>query len=506
MRIHARATLFAALLCCSTLATSGGATTALAAAGTATKTSCVRSGTGGEWTTFGHDLANTRTQPQPGEVGAPAAPLLTSRWAFSSAGAGGDGTFQSTAAVVGGCVYAGTSSGWVFAISAKSGGLVWKRHLGPPAASLGGLFGLAVSGGRVFGIMSGPNGPYTVALDRLTGAEIWRSAVIDGFPGDYSNASAVVYRGLLFVGFSSPEGQVDSRGGFALVDTETGRMVKRTYVVPDKEFHQDYGGAGIWATPAVDPATSYAYVGVGNPYTTDKEYRYTNSIVKIDLNPNRPTFGTIVDGLKGNVDQYYPEATALAGTPVCEQAPLPADLDRPWCGQLDLDFGSAPNIYRNSAGKLLVASQQKSGVVHVAYADNMQGAWSAVVGLPCQACNAEATAYDGHRLYEVGTPGGFLWALDPDTGHYDWVAPVVDGIHYQAITVANGVVYTADTKGNLDLFDAATGVPLGQRPMSVDTGSDACVSLSGGVTVAEGSIFATCDEGAQGGGWIIAYD
>src|SRR4051794_31250024 len=355
-----------------------------AAANAASPASCVRSGVGGDWSTFGRDLANTRTQPQPGEVGAPAAPLLSKRWAFSSAGAGGSGTFQSTAAGVGGCVYAGTRTGWGFAISAKGGGLGWKRPLGPPAASLGGLFGLAVGGGSVFGIMSGPKGPYTVALDRLSGREMWRSAVIDTHPGDYSNASAVVYRGLLFVGFSSPEGEQNSRGGFALVDTATGRIVKRTYVVPDKEFRQGYGGAGIWATPAIDAATSYAYVGVGNPYTTNKEYRYTNSIVKIDLDRSRPTFGTIVDGMKGNVDQYYPEATALADTPVCEQAPLPADLDRPWCGQLDLDFGSAPNLYRNSAGRLLVAEQQKSGVVHVAYADEMKEAWSAVTGLPCQ--------------------------------------------------------------------------------------------------------------------------
>ena len=107
--------------------------------------------------------------------------------------------------MAGGCVYAGTSTGWVFAVSAQTGALVWKRHVGPPSASLGGLFGLAVSDGKVFGIMSGPKGPYTVALGRLTGAEVWRSAVIDTFPGDYSNASAVVFRGLLFVGFSSPE-------------------------------------------------------------------------------------------------------------------------------------------------------------------------------------------------------------------------------------------------------------------------------------------------------------
>jgi polyvinyl alcohol dehydrogenase (cytochrome) len=358
----------------------------------------------------------------------------------------------------------------------------------------------------VFGIMSGPDGPYAVALDRLTGRVVWRSAIIDTHPGDYSNASAVVYRGLLFVGFSSPEGDQDSRGGFALLDTATGRILKRTYVVPDKQFRQGYGGAGIWSTPAIDAAASYAYVGVGNPYTTNKEYKYTNAIVKIDLDRSRSTFGTIVDGMKGNVDQYYPEATALADTPVCEQAPLPADLDRPWCGQLDLDFGAAPNLYRDAAGHLLVADQQKAGVEHVADTADMQEAWSAVVGLPCQVCNAEATAFDGKRLYVVGTPGGFLWALDPNTGQYDWVAPVADGIHYEAVTVAGGVVYTADTKGTIDLYDAATGVPLGQRPMSADTGSDACVALSGGVTVAEGSIFATCDEGAQGGGWIVAYD
>ena len=46
-------------------------------------------------------------------------------------------------------------------------------------------------------------------------------------------------------------------------------------------------------------------------------------------------------------------------------------------------------------------------------------------------------------------------------------------------SVANGVMYTTDTKGNLAILDAASGATV-QRPMSLDTG-DVCSGQGGGV-------------------------
>src|SRR5687767_6945126 len=51
---------------------------------------------GGDWTSFGSDLSNTRSQPNETELTPESAALILPKWTFSVAGAGGLGNFQST--------------------------------------------------------------------------------------------------------------------------------------------------------------------------------------------------------------------------------------------------------------------------------------------------------------------------------------------------------------------------------------------------------------------------
>ena len=470
----------------------------------AAKAGCAGSDRGGDWTSFGGDLSNSRSQPSEKKIDAAAAPHLEPAWAFSTIANGADGNFQSTAAVVDGCVYAGTTTGWVFAINAATGKLVWRTKAGGGSAT-GGIFGLAVARGKVFANVSASRGPLAIALDQETGREVWRSPVLDRSTGAWTNASARIYKDIMFYGMSGPEGDASHAGRFALLDADTGEVLKITRVITPRENKKGYGGAGIWSTAAVDPATGFAYVGSSNPYGL-KEHHLSNSILKIDLNRGSDEFGRIVDSYKGDVDQYYPALAALADSPVCTAAVVPGTIDHPECGQIDLDFGASPTLFRNSDGDLLVAALQKSGVVHAAYADTMEKAWSTIVGAPCAVCNVSSTAWDGKdTLFAAGSPGSFLFGLDADTGAYRWTAPIGDGTHYQPLSYANGVVYTVDTKGFLDTFDAELGVPAFSRPMSADVGEDGCTTLSGGVSIARHHVYATCDLGVQAGGWLIAY-
>jgi polyvinyl alcohol dehydrogenase (cytochrome) len=324
-------------------------------------------------------------------------------------------------------------------------------------------------------------------------------------PSGSSNASAVVYKGLLFAGFSetggeiaAPEGGGNYRGGYAVVDVRTGEVLVNRYVISDKDNKKGYGGAGIWSTAVVSRKTGYLYVGAGNPFGR-KEHELSNSILKIDMNRKRRTFGDIVGFQHGNPDQYQAALTPLGDLPTCTATNLPTTFEHPECGQIDLDFGAAPNLFNDSKGREIVGTLQKSGMYHAVYTKNMKEAWSAMVGQPCASCNADATAFDGEKVYAVGAPGGVLVAINKDDGSIAWRSPVVDGTHYQAVSVANGVVYTMDTKGNLDTFDAVGGLPIFSRPMAADSGGAFCSSLSGGVAIAEGHIFAPC------GGTLITY-
>jgi outer membrane protein assembly factor BamB len=470
---------------------------------------CTGAPAGGSWPSYGRDAANTRNQPAERTLTPGVVPGLAPRWVFSTSKTGDGTSFQSTPVVAGGCVFAGSSGGMAYAVNAASGAPVWRRQLDAPNPGLGGaLVGApAVSGNEVIFLVNETDAPYAIALDRSTGQVLWRSAPVTTEPGAYTNASTVVAGGVVFMGYSPPEGDSSSQGGFALLDATTGRILKVTPTIPPADQAKGYAGGGLWSTAAYDPATGYAYVGAGNPNSKQMEHPNTNAILKIDVERGRATFGQIVASYKGNVDQYSEVLEEASHTPVCaasDQPGLPYPVDDPACGQLDLDFGAAPNLFRDGQGHLLVGDLQKSGVYHAARAGTMKPAWTALGGASCQACNAASTAFDGHSIIGVFTPGGTMDAMSRDDGTIAWRAPIGDGLHYQGTSTAAGVAYTLDGNGFLDAFDAATGKPLLHRPMALDTGAPMAQLTSSGVAIAQHTVFVEAT-GSGNEGYVIAY-
>ena len=492
--------------------------TALAApAAGATAAPCTTATAGGDWPMYGHDLSNTRAQPAEHRLGPTAVTGITPAWTFSTASTGDDTGFDSTPVVADGCAFIGSAGGTIYAIDARTGHLVWHYKVDAPSPGLGGaIVGAgAVDGASIVFLVSENKAPYAIALNRWTGAVTWRSPAfappLDG-TGSYTNASPVVANGLVFAGYSPPEGDATATGGFALIDAATGAIVTTTPTISPADQAKGYAGGGLWSTPAYDPSTEYAYIGAGNPGNKTQQDPDTDAILKIDLDRARPTFGQIVAAYAGNVDQYASALQALTQTPACQLSAnpsVPDPLDDPVCGQLDLDFGSAANLFRTSRGRLVVGDLQKSGVYHVADATTMKPVWTSLVGASCQACNADSTAFDGNSVEGVGTPGGVAFSLARDTGSANWASPLGDGIHYQSVSVADGVTWTVDSLGNLDAIDTATGIPLAHRPMSADAGTALTDVTSSGVAIAEHEVIASAGgitgESGSGAGYLIAY-
>src|SRR4051794_38112242 len=412
---------------------------------TASQPPCSSTGAaGGDWPSYGHDAANSRTQPLESSLPPAAAATLAPRWVFSTEAQGDGGVLDSTPVVSGGCVFVGSSTGRLYAVDAASGAVVWAHRVEVVTSGIGGaLVGApAVVGHLVIALVNqagdGSHGPYAVALDRATGAQVWRSAPLMTTGGYYSNASAAVFDGLLFFGFSSAEGDPAGQGGFALLDAESGAVRAVTTTVTPAHQKQGFAGGGIWSTPAYDPRAGYAYVGSGNPNSKQIEDVNTNAILKIDLDQGRPTFGQVVAAYKGNIEQYTSTLELLTQTPACaETADQNVGIDNPVCGQLDLDFGAAPNLFRDAGGRLVVGDLQKSGVYHAAFADTMAPAWSTIVGGSCQFCNAASTATAGSSVFAVGTPGGIMTSLAATGGAAGWRSPVLDGVHYEGVSTAD---------------------------------------------------------------------
>jgi polyvinyl alcohol dehydrogenase (cytochrome) len=460
---------------------------------------------GGEWPMYGQDLADSHDQPAEQSLGPAAARHLKRAWVFKTGGLGDDSAFQTVPAVDGGCAFIGSAAGVVYAVDMSSGALVWKHQLSVPKPGLGGAIvgAAAVDGNEVILLANQSGGPYAVALDRSTGAVLWQSPPFVTTPAYYTNSSPIVANGLVVAGWSPPEGASGGQGGYALIDAATGQIVKQADVIPAADQAHGFAGAGMWSTPAFDPATNYLYWGSGNPDSKTIEDPLTNAILKIDLNRIHPTFGQIVASYKGNVDQYSKVLQALSHTVLCTLSAstgLPFPLDDPLCGQLDLDFGSSANLFTLGNGTEAVGDLQKSGVYHVADAGSMAPLWTHIVGLSCQFCNAASTAVDGSSVYGVSTPGGLMFSLNENTGRLNWLEPVLDGIHYQPTTVADGVVYTIDGNGFLDAFKASTGASLLRHQTSFDAGTiTAGTPVSNGIAVAEHTVLVPVTSLTSGG-------
>src|SRR3982751_2315680 len=95
---------------------------------------------GGDWPSYGHDAANTRTQAEASGLGPAAVAGLRPLWAFSTSSAGDETGFNSTPVVYEGCVFVGSSGGVAYALDAKNGPVVLPRAPGAatPAVGAGG--------------------------------------------------------------------------------------------------------------------------------------------------------------------------------------------------------------------------------------------------------------------------------------------------------------------------------------------------------------------------------
>jgi hypothetical protein len=312
----------------------------------------------------------------------------------------------------------------------------------------------------------------------------------------------VLHDGLIFAGFSGASAPPPEPGGFSILDAATGEVLKTTHTIPADDVEDGYGGASIWSTAAVDVATGYAYVGTGNPHSLDKEHPHTNSLIKVDLDRDRETFGEIIAAYKGERDSYV---DGLDRQPLCRAFPdiaLPAFGFSLTCLQLDLDFGASPNLFTDDRGRLRVGALQKSGIYHAIDATSMARSWRTVLAPPCLACNASSAAHDGERIFVAAGPPANMFGLEASDGDYGWVAPVAGSVtHYNPSTHANGVVYTVDGAGFLNAYDAGTGLTLLKHDLGSETGDNMFSgSSSSGVAIARGTVYV-----ATTAGYVLAY-
>ena len=424
---------------------------------------------GGEWATYGADLNGTQRQDFEDAIGIDNVGSLERAWITPDTG------YLSPPPIVsGGCVFINTG-GHIEAFDLETGETVWRST----GADTSGTFAVTVVDGRVHVGLNNAGRPQAAAFDVTDGRLLWQSDEIWFGYTTTQQASAIVHDGIQVLFTTGPDFDPQARQGYGLIDAATGHVLYKTTTIPAEDLEAGYAGGGVWGTPTVDPETDYLYVGTSNPESKTKEHEYDNAIIKLDLDRSRPTFGTIVGSFKGT-----PDSVTGYDNPVCQSIGDTAWVDlgvygsSPACGQLDVDFGVGPTLWRNAEGRLLGAATQKSGWLHVFDAETMERVWDRqlFVSLSFLGGNIGRIATDGETLYVPANPG-VIYALDADDGTEIWRA-VLTGLPMKGgnVALANGVVYYVDEPA-VKAWDARTGRQLWMSPFPAG-------SIGSGVAVA----------------------
>ena len=416
---------------------------------------CDRSMPGGAWATYGQDLHGAQHQEAEDGIGVDNVGRLERAWST------GDTGYLSPAPIVhGGCVFINTQ-GQIVGYDLESGEQVWQSQ----GADTSGTFAVTVAEGRVHVGLNNGGRPKAAAFSLKTGNVLWTSEEVWFGYRATQQASAIVHDGIQVLFTTGPDFDPQARQGYALINAANGKTLYQSTTIPAEDLAAGYAGGGVWGTPTVDPDTDYLYVGTSNPESKTKEHAYDNAIIKLDLDRERPTFGRIVASYKGTSD-----SVTGYDNPVCQSAGDTAWVNAgvygssPACGQLDVDFGVGPTLWRTPEGRLLGAATQKSGWLHVFDATSMEPVFTQqlTVTLSFLSGNFARIATDGDTLYVAATPG-ILYAFDvrdPDAIREKWRTPL-NGTPMKGgnVALANGVVYYTDDPG-AKAFDAETGALL----------------------------------------------
>ncbi|MGH2793552.1 MAG: PQQ-binding-like beta-propeller repeat protein [Actinomycetota bacterium] len=431
---------------------------------------CTETMAGGDWATYGADLHGSQQQPLEDVIGIGNVGSLERVWMTPNTG------YQSPAPIVsGGCVFINTG-GHIEAFDLDTGATVWSST----GADTSGTFAVMVADGRVHVGLNNSAHPKAAAFDVANGQLLWMSDEIYFGQPTTQQASAIVHAGIQALFTTGPDFEPEAKQGYGLIDAATGEVLYETTTIPPEDLEAGYSGGGVWGTPTVDPETNYLYVGTSNPESKTREHAYDNAIIKIDLDRNRPTFGQIVGSFKGT-----PDSITGYDNPVCQSlgdtvwVNLGTYGSSPLCGQLDVDFGVGPTLWRNAEGRLLGAATQKSGWLHIFDAETMERVWDRqlFVTMSFLGGNIGRIATDGEALYVVANPG-VIYALDADDGTERWHA-LLTGVPMKGgnVALANGVVYYVDEPA-AKAFDALTGEQLWTSPFTP------AASIGSGIAVA----------------------
>lgn len=431
-----------------------------------------------DWPLPGRDYLNSRATFD-SSIDSTNIATLTPVWQVPLPGAGGYGNAATTPLIVGDRIYIEDLSSNIRAIDRESGALLWAREYG---GFVIGPNGVAVGWGKVFAIRGTDT---VVALDEITGAEIWarplkltRTNGVDIQPTVYGDRVFVSTVPVSLDGIYTG----GDRGTLFALDQATGEAVWSFDTVDSPDLWGNpkvNSGGGAWFPPAIDTRRGRIYWGIANPapYPGTREFPngtsrpgpnlYTDSLVVLDVLSGELDWfrqaiphdifdhdlvhALLVDVKQGGTRRRIAVATGKGGKVIGHDVDTGKML---WTTPVgihendDLTALDGPTVVLpGTFGGVLTPPAAADGVVYVA------------------TLNAPST-YEPNREEniggDVGTMDGEVVAIDAATGRILWDT-VVPGDPTGGATVVNDLVLTATLQGQMLALDRATGAIVWTR-------------------------------------------
>jgi outer membrane protein assembly factor BamB len=285
-----------------------------------------------------------------------------------------------------------------------------------------------------------------VALDRLTGKQLWRTPISDN-PLAQIWSSPTVADGVVVVGLgckgsgngASNDGTpwlnsdlMAFRGAVVGLDAATGEVRWRFEVT--KADGMSYGpGVSVWSSAALDTGRKVAYIGTGNSYYSPAS-PYSDSLLALNYMTTKPE-GELVWH-----QQFTKDDNFTAGMPIGP----------------DSDVGATPNLF-SFDGKDYVAVGDKGGWVYVLDRESGQTAFPRVAagsgagtGTSTRVGVIAPAAYADGVLYVTANYSGAtrVLAIDIASGMTKWSAMDQSGVSFGAPLLLKDVLLIGTTNGS----------------------------------------------------------
>jgi alcohol dehydrogenase (cytochrome c) len=499
----------------------GASKSATASAGCKTVTTNVaasRAGASGSWPYPNADLANSR-DVNGSAISSANVSRLAQAWTFkltgkAAAGVRPYGSLTANPIVENGVVYLQDLDSNVYALALTTGKLEWEYQCDQPEKSGPGPNGVAVAGGRVYGLT--PTAAF--ALGATTGRTIWANRDLLRKGQGTFGIQPEVSNGRVYLG--SQYGSGPGGGVLLALNASTGAVLWRfnTVVGPEPGVQSlGLGSGGAWETPLVSGDGSVTY-GIGNPYQTPAAAiahpaveLYTNSDVNLDATTGklRWYYQGVPDDFKDYDMQASPISARIDGVSVVigsgkmgyvyEMNATTGKLmwKTPVGEHNGHDNDSLQALeHRSTLNAPLTILPGSFGGVLADLAVASDSVYVATIDLPL----TYPTLNLPTATKAAGSPAGEVEALSLATGKVEWDKKVPQ-LPLGAVTVSNDLVFTTLYDGVLIALNRSTGAIVYRHQLPTSTNSPIAIAGNTVIVPAGGPVT------SAGGGdpQVVAY-